>query len=330
MLGHSSSRILAVSRDQNLLHALDTHLRGTGAQIYTVASPHEALALLSAPDLPCLVLADADVFFDFKIDCFKTWLHDVHAGESGHRVSVVLLSDIVSDEWTELVISGVLYDLIPRPLPCVMGHLRLAMVLRSYNRMREVEVLRETADMEAQLDPLTHIYNRGALLSILFRETDRVQRMKTPLSVILFDLDEFGQCNQQIGRNSADDLLRQVVARTARLLRSYDAFGRMDNDEFLLALPGCATSDALILAERLRTEVFSAPFSNANEPIQLSACFGIAPSQGRSPIVVLRAAEQALELAKLTGRRTIHCAGSSNNAPADFLSEDQGEKVLAW
>lgn len=330
MLGCSSNLFLVVSADETLLHALTPLLEGAGARVHTVESPHAALAFIAEPEQPCLLLADVDTFSDIKVDCFKVWLNGVRTAECGHRVPIVLLSDVVSDEWSDLVLSGVLDDLIPRPGPCAMWRLRLAMVLRSHRRMREAEVLRETVDMEAELDPLTHIYNRGALLSILFRETDRVQRMRTALSLILFDLDDFGQCNVQVGSSAADDILRQMVARTTRLLRSYDAFGRMGDDEFLLVLPGCATADALMLAERLRAEVFAAPFTVEGRPTQLSACFGVAPSQGRSPIVVLRAAEQALALARRTGPRTIHCAGSNVTTPADFLSSQPGEKVLVW
>ena len=228
MLGCSSNLFLVVSADETLLHALTPLLEGARARIHTVESPHAALAFIAEPEQPCLVLADIEAFSDIKVDCFKVWLNGVRTAESGHRVPIVLLSDVVSDEWSELVLSGVLDDLIPRPGPCAMWRLRLAMVLRSHHRMREAEVLRETVDMEAELDPLTHIYNRGALLSVLFRETDRVQRMRTALSLILFDLDDFGQCNVQVGSSAADDILRQVVARTMRLLRSYDAFGRME------------------------------------------------------------------------------------------------------
>jgi diguanylate cyclase (GGDEF)-like protein len=206
-------------------------------------------------------------------------------------------------------------------------------VLRSCHRMREVERLRESTAIDARIDRLTGVCNRATLLSMLFRETDRVQRMRTQLSVILFDLDHFGEWNSHLGFAVCDDLLCQVVGRAMRLLRSYDILGRTGNDEFLLILPGCGIADAQMLSERLRADVFGSPFLTANKSVQLTACFGIAPSLGRSPIVVLRAAEEALAQAVQEGNESIRCSGCDQrgeDATVSFLSPGSGEGTLSW
>ncbi|HEY1648869.1 MAG TPA: GGDEF domain-containing protein [Terracidiphilus sp.] len=164
----------------------------------------------------------------------------------------------------------------------------------------------------AQLDGLTGVYGREALLALLFRETDRVQRMHTALSVVLLGIDDFGDCDQwdsRPGLEVCDGLLRQVAGRTSRLLRSYDLLGHAGKDQFLIALPGCGAIEATRLAERLRDAVFGVPFQVEGESIQLSACFGIACSQGRSPVVVLREAKEALRCAKAAGLESIHYTG---------------------
>ena len=113
------------------------------------------------------------------------------------------------------------------------------------------------------LDPLTAAYDRDALLSMLFRETDRVQRMKTLFSLVLLRHRRFRARTSQLGTAAGDGLLCQVGKRTPRLLRSYDLLGRVGNDEFLLTLPGCDSFNATMLAERLRIDVFAAPFQFA-------------------------------------------------------------------
>jgi diguanylate cyclase (GGDEF)-like protein len=128
-------------------------------------------------------------------------------------------------------------------------------------------------------------------------------------------------------------LLCRVVSRAARLLRSYDLLGRPGMDEFLIALPGCDTANAGMLAERLRVEVFASPFRVEGESIRLSACFGVASSHGRSPVVVLREAEQALQWAKAEGPESIQFFGDSAQpaaAPVAFLSPSSGDELLAW
>src|SRR5205085_1438280 len=94
---------------------------------------------------------------------------------------------------------------------------------------------------------------------------------------------------------------------------------------FVLGLPGCAPVNAVSLAERIRAEVFSSPFV-AGGPIRagvrLTACFGIASSYGRSPLIVLREAEQALRAAKAAGQEEIRSARDCirRPEPAAFLS----------
>jgi GGDEF domain-containing protein len=88
-----------------------------------------------------------------------------------------------------------------------------------------------------------------------------------------------------------------------------------------------------MLADRLRTDVFSTPFRVEGESIRLSACFGIASSHGRSPVLVLREAEQALERARQAGPENIQCYGDSLEplpAPVTFLSPTSGDELLAW
>ncbi len=226
---------------------------------------------------------------------------------------------------------GVIDDLIPRTAEPQFWLVRVKAVLRNHRRACELDLLRETAALNAMTDRLTGVYNREAILATLFRETDRVQRMNGSLCMVLFDIDDFGHWNSRLGADACDDLLCQVAGRTTRLLRSYDLLGRTGKDEFLIALPGCGSASAAMLAERFRLEVFSLPFHVIGESVRLSACFGIASSQGRSPVVVLREAEQALQTAKTSGPESIQFFGEPAQpipAPVAFLSPTSGDELL--
>jgi diguanylate cyclase (GGDEF)-like protein len=239
----------------------------------------------------------------------------------------------VTQEWIDRIAEGVIDDLMPRATEPAFLRLRLETALRAHELAGELELLREAAIENTQLDRLTGIHNREAMLGMLFRETDRVQRMNSPLCLILFDIDDFGHWNSRLGAPVCDQLLCQVVKRTTRLLRSYDLLGRVGKDEFLVAMPGCGNVNAAMLAERLCLEVFSVPFHIESESIRLSACFGIASSHGRSPVVVLREAEQALQWAKTEGPESIQCFGEPSPpaaAPVTFLSPSSGDELLAW
>jgi diguanylate cyclase (GGDEF)-like protein len=256
----------------------------------------------------------------------------VRTQTAGARLPIVLIADTVTDAWIDRLAEGAIDDLILRSAESSYWHLRIDMVLRNQRMAHELETLRDSSLRNAQLDRLTGVYNREALLAMLFRETDRVQRMNSSLSMVLFDIDDFGHWNSRLGVDACDELLCQVASRTGSLLRSYDLLGRPGMDEFLVALPYCSPADAMALTERLRAEVFSLPFRVAGEAIRLSACYGIAASRGRSPIVVLREAEKALEWARAAGPESIPCFDSPQlaSSPVTFLSATSGDELLAW
>jgi diguanylate cyclase (GGDEF)-like protein len=286
MLANIPPTFLLASHEPALLAAIERVLLASGARVEIVLSANAALASMTAPRPPSLALLDVN------LPGMETsqLLAAVRAEVSSKHLPIVLIAGSVTQEWSNRLAEGVIDDLIPPTAEPPYWQLRVDKVLRNRRCTRELETLREGALLNAQMDRLTGVYNRETILSMLFRETDRVQRMKSSLCMILFDIDDFGHWNSRLGADACDELLCQVVGRTTRLLRTYDLLGRPGMDEFLVALPGCNPSNAVMLAERLRIEVFCSPFHVDGEAIRLSACFGIATSQGRSPMVVLREA----------------------------------------
>jgi diguanylate cyclase (GGDEF)-like protein len=283
-------------------------LERSAASVRVVLSAQAALNALTAPKPPRLALLDMNLP-GLPISQLLARARS-HSGGRNYPIMLIadsLAHDSLTQEWLDRVAEGVIDDVIPRSAGSAYWQLRIERVLRAFRLAHEVEELREAATLSAQLDRLTGVYNREALMATLFRETDRVQRMNSAMTFLLFDIDDFGHWNTRLGSEACDELLRQVASRTTRLLRSYDVMGRPGMDEFLVALPGCGAANALLLAERLRKEVFGVPFVVGDEPIRLSACFGTACSKGRSPVVVLREAEEMLLGAKAAGPETIQC-----------------------
>jgi diguanylate cyclase (GGDEF)-like protein len=164
-------------------------------------------------------------------------------------------------------------------------------------------------------------WNREELMAALFRETDRVQRMKTPLALILMSVTEC--CAGRVGACGCEEFFQAVAKRTGRLLRSYDFWGHVGAGELLLILPGCTAESAVLLAERIGLEISEAEFLAKGVRTSFSACFGISVSGGRSPVVVLREAETALRLARERGGGTIQCFGQAE----EFLEDEIGEQA---
>ncbi len=337
MLANNPPTFLLASPEPALLTAVERVLLASGARVEVVLSAEAALALMTAPRPPSLALLDVNLPGEEAGMASGLEIGQLLAAVRAHvgskHLPIVLITDTVTHEWTNRLAEGVIDDLIPRSIEPPFWQVRVDQVLRNHHRTRELETLREGAMLNAQMDRLTGVYNRETILSMLFRETDRVQRLKSSLCMILFDIDDFGHWNSRLGAGACDDLLCQIVDRTSRLLRTYDLLGRPGLDEFLIALPGCSPANAAMLAERIRLEVFCSPFHTGGESIRLSACFGIANSQGRSPMVVLREAEQALQMAKYMGPESTQCFSGcpqSSAAPVAFLLSTSGDELLAW
>jgi len=333
VLAKLQTTYLLASHDPVLLAAVEPVLLAASARVEIVLSLEAALDSMAQAEPPTLVLLDASLpGMDPRMDIDRV-LATVSAQNTSGPTAIVLISDTVTQKWIDRLAEGVIDDVIPRTVEASYLRLRIEMVLRNRHNARELEALREAHLLHVQMDHLTGVYNREAVLTMLFRETDRAQRMNTPLSLLLLDVDDFGHWNSRLGNDACDDLLCRVASRLTRLLRSYDLLGRAGKDEFLLGLPGCSAAHATMLAERIRVDVFAEPFRVGGESIRLSACFGIATSQGRSPVVVLREAEQALSWARTAGPESIQSYGDSphtSNAPVAFLSASSGDELLAW
>ena len=133
----------------------------------------------------------------------------------------------------------------------------------------KVEELAQEVYKMALLDPLTGLFNRRYIEQRLQDEIARSQRHGRPLSVILFDLDEFKQVNDTYGHGAGDSLLKAFADKLSRATRGSDASARYGGDEFLVVLPECKPENVQHVLKRL--EGIRVDIEGHNLPIALSA-----------------------------------------------------------
>jgi two-component system, cell cycle response regulator len=163
---------------------------------------------------------------------------------------------------------------------------------------------REELRFQATHDALTGIWNRSALLDLLQREIERAVRSQTPTGLLMLDLDNFKKINDTYGHLAGDVVLKEVVCRINRVVRSYDFVGRYGGEEFMVVLPGCDKNQARQSAERIRSEIAEGPVLAAGDEILVTASIGVtvATVNTFSGKEILAIADTALYEAKSAGR----------------------------
>ncbi len=128
----------------------------------------------------------------------------------------------------------------------------------------------------ATRDHVTGAYNRQAFEAMAAEAINLAARSDQPLSVVLFDLDDFKRYNDTHGHNAGDMALRQVAHVAGSVVRRSDIVGRWGGDEFVLLLPFCDATAAARIAERLAAAVQTDDPRAAGRPAGLSISTGVA------------------------------------------------------
>jgi diguanylate cyclase (GGDEF)-like protein len=172
--------------------------------------------------------------------------------------------------------------------------------------LKNAELFREVHE-DSVRDLLTGCFNRGYALEAIDAELRRSRRSHLPLSVVMFDIDQFKQTNDRFGHMGGDAVLAAVGARMRAVLRGSDLKCRLGGEEFLVVLPDTPLAGARRVAESLRRELAEYPVQWNERSIPVTASFGVtAITPGELDAVAIMArADGALYRAKEEGRNCV-------------------------
>jgi diguanylate cyclase (GGDEF)-like protein len=290
--------VLIVDDDQTILRLFSIALERSGYAVRSASTGLAALEQFAARE-PDVVLLDIN-------------LPDISGIEIMRRVArptraafILITGDDAAHTHDTAIREGAM-DFIVKPV-------RLPELLL---RIRQVVKLRELAEAKERLiadlarlaihDELTGLYNYRHFHDELRAEVQRALRYQRPLSLVVFDTDEFKSINDTLGHSAGDRVLAGIAGILRDNLRSTDSGYRYGGDEFAVLLPETACDEALNVAERIRKGIEQAA-PHPERRVTISG--GVAELRAdETADAILQRADAALYESKRAGRNRVAAA----------------------
>jgi diguanylate cyclase (GGDEF)-like protein/putative nucleotidyltransferase with HDIG domain len=194
----------------------------------------------------------------------------------------------------------------------------------------------EQTQEDSLTDPLTGLPNTRFMFMHLTRELARAERLKSEVSLLVMDLDDFKGINDNHGHHVGDRALREVAGVLRAAIRPYDICVRYAGDEFIVVLSGCSADEAerkrLELQQAIDEVVFEA---RAGKRLQLGISIGAAvfPHDGATYETLLATADSRMYRDKTRrkrqiAKRTPHVVSSRREAPPE-ISDSELEQAAS-
>jgi diguanylate cyclase (GGDEF)-like protein len=191
--------------------------------------------------------------------------------------------------------------------PITKDDIRLLIMLGNQAGLAiENSQLYEKAVIRAHSDYLTDLWNHGYFQSILQKELETAKATKSPLSLIMIDIDDFKIYNDELGHQAGDKILRDLALLLKNQSRKMDYVCRYGGEEFTIILPQTDKKEAFMIAERIRMDIIRYKFLQEeilpNKKLTVSLGLATFPENGATPGELIRASDKSLYEAKNKGK----------------------------
>ena len=190
--------------------------------------------------------------------------------------------------------------------------------------------LRDNLREQAIRDPLTGLFNRRYMLEALEQAHSRSERKGHSIAILMIDLDHFKLFNDNFGHEAGDYVLKATAQVFKDSLRQEDIACRYGGEEFCIVLPDTNENQASLIAERIVKAMSSLELSmNKLSLGTVTASIGIAvfPDNAVTMDDTIRAADEALYLAKENGRNRTEISNTQNIENSRNEKKDQAPEI---
>jgi two-component system, cell cycle response regulator len=313
--------VLIAEDDPIFRHLLESWLRRWNYRVVAVDNGIDAWKVLQQEDSPQMAILDWMMpGMDGVELCRK-----IRSNEPGPYRYVLLVT--AKDDKHDVVagLDAGADDYLTKPFDVEELRARVRAGKRVLELQEALLHAHQALQFQAEHDPLTSLWNRGAIFKVMEKEARRSHRTGKSLGIVMADLDHFKEINDSYGHLVGDDVLKETGHRLAAAVRNHDWVGRYGGEEFLIIVPGCNASGLAASAERLRQSVSCRPFKSSAGELSVTLSLGAAIAEsGRMETVdceaLLRAADEALYAAKAKGRNRIESAARPLSRAATVAS----------
>ena len=301
-------RILLVD-DSKLNNEIMKDILGNDYDILISTSGEEALVLAAAESVD-LILLDVEMPEMNGYEVCRRLKEDSHT----QNIPVIFVSaaNDVQHETEGLEIGAIDYIIKPSNPAIIKARVKNHLELKKY---------RDILERISLIDGLTGIANRRNFDQTLEKEWRRALRKGDILSLAVVDIDFFKKYNDYYGHLEGDKCLQDVSSILKEsLYRAADLVARYGGEEFVVLLPSTTNVEALVVLERIRSNVeeLRIPHKMSEVAEHVTVSIGLAsawPGADKTSSDLIRQADTALYQAKNSGRNRICCASDNE----DFL-----------
>ena len=313
-------RVLLVDDDTQMLRLIAHHLRREGFEVLTAEASEEGLAC-ALEQQPQILITDWMMPGMSGLELTRT----LRRSAFGAKMYMIVVTARGEDEQIVEAFEAGADDYVVKPFnpKVLLSRVRAAQrMIQLRERVEESERgrLRQVAELgivtrklraAALTDALTELPNRRYAMKRLKQEWEAAARSGRPLSVIMCDIDHFKSVNDEHGHDVGDVVLKEVANALQARGRASDVLCRIGGEEFLVINVATDLETSAMAAERLRAAVAKRVIRQGSFHRSVTLSLGVAQMAPgmRSVDDLIKAADEALYVAKEAGRNRVETAG---------------------
>lgn len=291
-------QVLIFSSSNNLLKTCKRSLDSFGVVNVSVSNDLSVLHSACKENILDLLIFDA-------ADDQNALLSDL-SKKNESAFSYLLLCDDVSQVNKELMNDERFAGVIPRDTDSIAFTSLIRTTLRERLLTRKLLKVTRQAHTDILIDPLTQIANRRAFNFELSRKMIEWQRQRSPLALMMIDIDFFKRFNDQYGHQAGDRVLLDTAQLIQSTLREMDLVCRFGGEEFAVVQPLKHSNESTRSAERIRSVIESSIVKFEGLDLRVTASIGVAEAmKGDDVDLLVKRADVALYAAKQNGRNQV-------------------------